>query len=66
MDRKDLEASKKEFMDSLIEVENEAKLLLERIEKAKTELQNVKTQEDIDKFNAENDIEEGLEHIELF
>lgn len=62
----DLESEKKEFMDFFNEVENEAKMLIERIEKAKSKLQNVKTQEDIDRFNAENDIEEGFEHVKVF
>lgn len=62
----DLEAEKKEFVDYLNEIENEARTLINRIEKLKSELQNVKTQEDIDRFNAENDMGNGFKHIELF
>lgn len=61
-----VEEHKKELINSLNEVENEAKTLLERIEKARAELQNVKTHEDMDKFCEANDIEEGFKHIELF
>lgn len=62
----DFESEKIEFMDFFNEVENEAKTLIERIEKMKSKLQNVKTQEDIDSFNAENDIGEGFEHLMVF
>lgn len=61
----DLETEKKEFGDYLNEIENEARTLIKRIEKLKSELQNVKTQEDIDTFNAENDIGNGFKHIVL-
>lgn len=62
----DLEQSKQDFMDSLNEVENEATILLDRIKKSKSELKKVKTKEDIDRFNSENEIEKGFEHIQLF
>lgn len=62
----DLEKEKKEFMDYLLDLEKETRILLERIEKAKTELPNIKTKEDGEKFNSENELEKGLEHITLF
>lgn len=61
-----LEESKQDFMDFLDEVGNEAETLIKRVEKAKLKLQSVKTQADADKFNSENDIEDGFEHIKLF
>ena len=51
---------------SLSEVEEEAKILLDRIKKAKNSLEKVSDRQDADRFFEENDIEHGFKHICLF
>ena len=51
---------------SLSEVEKEAKILLDRIEKAKKSLEKVNDRQDSNRFFEENDIEHGFKHICLF
>lgn len=57
---------KEKSAKSLSEVEEEAKILLNRIEKAKKCLEKVSDRQDADRFFEENDIEHGFKHICLF
>lgn len=61
-----IEELKSIHLQLINELQKEVEILNKRIEKAKTELSNVKTSEDLEKFRKENDLEEGFEHIELF
>lgn len=63
---KDIEQARKDYLQGLDELENEIKILSDRIKKAREIVPTIHTMEDVEKFNAENDLEEGLEHIELF
>lgn len=62
----DIEKIKQEYFNTLSELQNEMLLLQSRIKKAKNQLLNVKTKEDIEQFRKENDLEEGLKYISLF
>jgi hypothetical protein len=57
---------KEKSAGSLSEVEEEAKILLDRIEKAKKCLEKVNDRQDANRFFEENDIEHGFKHICLF
>lgn len=48
------------------ELQNDILVLQSRIKKAKNQLDGVKTEEDIEKFRRENDLEDGLKYICLF
>lgn len=61
-----IEELKQEYLNTINEIENEIVILQSRLEKAKAELINARTAEDIERFRRENDLEEGLEHIALF
>lgn len=61
-----IEKWKEKSEKSLSEVEKEAKILLDRIEKAKKCLENVNDRQDANRFFEENDIEHGFKHICLF
>ena len=62
----DIEKVKREYLNTLSELQNEMLLLQSRIKKAKKQLLNVKTEEDIEQFRKENDLEKGLKYITLF
>ena len=62
----DIEKSKQEYLNTLNELQNEILLLQSRIKKAKNQILNVKTEDDIKRFRSENDLEEGLKYICLF
>lgn len=62
----DIEKVKKEYLNTLSELQNEMLLLQSRIKKAKNQLIIVKTEEDLEQFRKENDLEDGLKHISLF
>lgn len=62
----DIEKIKQEYFNMLSELQNEMLLLQSRIKKAKNQLLNARTKEDIEQFRRENDLEEGLKHISLF
>lgn len=62
----DIEKVKREYLNTLSELQNEMLLLQSRIKKAKNQLLNVKTEEDIEQFRKENDLEESLKYITLF
>lgn len=61
-----IEEARKNYLQGLDELESEVKILSDRIKKARKIVPTIQTMEDVKKFNAENDLEEGLEHIELF
>lgn len=61
-----IEELKSTYLELINELQKEVKILDKRIEKAKIELSNVKTNEELEKFRKENDFEAGLEHIEIF
>lgn len=61
-----IEKVKQEYLNTLNELQNEMLILQSRIIKAKNQLLNIKTEEDIEQFRKENDLEEGLKYISLF
>lgn len=61
-----IEEARRNYLQGLNELESEVKILSDRIKKAREIVPTIQTMEDVEKFNAENDLEEGLEHIELF
>lgn len=61
-----IEQARKDYLQGLEELENEIKILSERIKKAREAVPTIQTIEDVQKFVEENDLEEGLEHIEIF
>lgn len=61
-----IEQARKDYLQGLDELENEIKILSERIKKAREAVPTIQTIEDAQKFVEENDLEEGLEHIEIF
>lgn len=62
----DVEKLKQEYLNTLSELQNEILFLQSKIKKAKNELTNVKTEEDMNRFRKENDLEEDLKYITLF
>lgn len=62
----DVEKLKQEYLNRLSELQNEILFLQSKIKKAKNELINVKTEEDMNRFRKENDLEEDLKYITLF
>lgn len=62
----DVEKLKQEYLNTLSELQNEILFLQSKIKKVKNELTNVKTEEDMNKFRKENDLEEDLKYITLF
>lgn len=63
---KDVAIMKHDIIVSLYKVEQEAKLLLERIPAYREDALKVKTMEDAVAFNKTHDLEEGLKHIRIF
>lgn len=61
-----IERARKDYLQGLDELESEVKILSDRIKKAREIVPTIQTMEDVEKFNNENDLEEGLEHIEIF
>lgn len=61
-----IEKLKQEYQNTLDELQNDILILQSNIKKAKNELINVETEEDIEHFYEENDLEDGLKHISLF
>lgn len=62
----DVEKLKQEYLNTLSELQNEILFLQSKIKKVKNELTNVKTEEDMNRFRKENDLEEDLKYITLF
>lgn len=61
-----IEEARKKYLQGLNELESDMKILSERIKKARKNVKNIFTLEDVERFVEENDLEEGLKHIELF
>ncbi|MCR2049731.1 hypothetical protein NSB25_20970 [Acetatifactor muris] len=62
----DIEKLKQEYLNTLSELQNDILVLQSRIKKAKNKLEGVKTEEDIEKFRRESDLEDELKYICLF
>ena len=62
----DIEKRKDEVIIALRELEDEVRTLLFRIANARGDLHLVKTEDDLRKYAATHDLEEGFKHIELF
>lgn len=62
----DIEQLKNKYLENLDGLEKEVRTLLDRIEKARKEIPKISTIEEANTFAREHDLEEGLEHIELF
>lgn len=65
-EKMDVEKLKQEYLNTLSELQNEILFLQSKIKKAKNNLVNVKTDEDMKRFRIENDLEDGLKYITLF
>lgn len=61
-----IEKEKQRMLSELDAVENDMNTLKVNIEKIRKALEKVQTEDDAMTFDAEYDIEEGLEHIEIF
>ncbi len=57
---------KQEYQNTLDELQNDILILQSKIKKAKNELINIETEEDIEHFRRRNDLEDGLKYISLF
>ena len=55
-----------EYEKNMYELLKDISTLLLSISKALEDVENIETEEDAKKFDKEHDLEEGLEHIELF
>ena len=62
----DIEKRKQELKLGLADIRVEAKQLINNIDIALAELENVHTEEEAKIFVKKYDIEKGLKHIELF
>ena len=62
----DVEFRRDELLIALRNLEGEARELIDRIAKARADLERVKTEEDARKFDETHDLEEGFEIIRLF
>ena len=62
----DVEYVKDKMLVALRDLEDEARILIDRIAKARCDLGRVKTEEDARKFDETHDLEEGFERIRLF
>ena len=59
-----IDARKQEILNDLYTLENECKILLDRIPKVREDLLKVKTEEDATQFDKNIDsLSEGVEHI---
>lgn len=62
----DVNKLKQEYLNTLGELQNEILFLQSKIKKAKNDLIDVKTEEDMKRFRSKNDLEDGLKYITLF
>ncbi|WWR19808.1 hypothetical protein V1226_25830 [Lachnospiraceae bacterium JLR.KK009] len=60
-----IEEKKNKALTFLNELETEITILYTRIDKARKEVSNVSTEEDIDTFIQNNDLEKDLDYISL-
>ena len=61
-----IDIRKQELLVTLHQLEQEAKLLLERIPQFREDLLKVKTEEDANAFDESHNLEQDLKHISLF
>lgn len=61
-----IEEARRNYLQGLDELENDIRILSERIKNARENVKKILTVEDAERFVEENDLEEGLKHIELF
>lgn len=62
----DIEERKKELRAIIAEMERDIKTLQANISKARTDIDAVNTEMDLEAFVEEHDLECGLTHIELY
>ena len=62
----DIEKEKDGAIIMLREIESEAQMLIFRCANARGDLHSVKTEEDLNRFSLEHDLEKGLEHIRVW
>lgn len=61
----DIRLEKQRLQTILNEIEADAMKLISRIDKARIELENTQTADDVCTYNENNDLEKGLIHIKL-
>lgn len=61
----DIEKLKSRYLENIDELEKEVRILLRRIEKSRKEIPDISTAEDVSNFVKNNDLKNGLKHIEL-
>ena len=61
-----VEKRKESLLKPLSELENDMKILSERISVLKSEILKAKTEEEIDRITFDNDLEKDLVHIRIF
>lgn len=62
----DIEKRSNEMFAILTELDAEIRVLSDRIAKAREDLANVYTVDDVKRFDENCDLEKGLKHIQLF
>lgn len=62
----EIEKLKQEYLNTIHELHNDILFLQSKIKKAKNQLMDVNTKEDLNRFCEENDLEDGLKYIRLF
>lgn len=62
----DIEKRRNEMFAILTELDAEIRVLSDRIAKAREDLANVYTVDDVKRFDENCDLEKGLKHIQLF
>lgn len=61
-----IEKRKENLLKPLSELENDVKILSERIELLKSEIPKAETEEEIERIVVSNDLEKDLVHIRIF
>lgn len=62
----DIEKKRNELLAILAELDADIQTLSDRIAKAREDLANVYTVDDVKRFDENCDLEKGLKHIQLF
>lgn len=62
----DIEKRRNEMLAILAELDAEIRILSDRIAKAREDLANVYTVDDVKRFDENCDLEKGLKYIQLF
>lgn len=61
-----IEEKKAEMFEILAELDAEIRILSDHIAKAREDLANVYTVDDVKRFDESNDLEKGLKYIQLY